>query len=128
MGHRFASARGFAEIPTDSALAKLGSVNWLQAPSFIQDADAKLKLGGQLVEFYSKHGIAFEPIPPMAEQDWNAFLDRTRTTEVWQAFSEKASSGIRYTLLVEYEKVDLSKVDSTNAKVVRRRKWWQFWK
>ena len=105
MAYGFARARGFVEIPTDSALAKLGSVDWLQAPSFIRDADAKLKFGGELVEFYGKHGIAFKPVPPMAEKDWNAFLDRTRTTEMWQAFSEKASSGIRYTLLVEYEKV-----------------------
>lgn len=85
--YRFSSARGFAEIPPDSALAQLGPVNWLQAPEFIAAADQKLQLYEQLINFYSTRGIAFEPIPPMSEQDWNAFLDRTRSSEVWRAYS-----------------------------------------
>jgi hypothetical protein len=120
MAYRFAGARGFAEIPSDrSALGKLGPLNWLQAPSFIQDADTKLQLGGQLVKFYAAKGITFEPIPAMSEQEWNAFLERTRKSEVWRAFSERASSGIRYTVLVEYDEVRLTNTDLGNARIVR---------
>ncbi len=108
MAYRFARARGFAEISAEkSALAKIGPLTWLQSHSFIQDADTKLQLGGQLMGFFTAHGVSWEPIPVMSEQEWDAFLSRTAGSEVWQSFSERTSSGIRYTILVLYEEFDL---------------------
>jgi hypothetical protein len=97
--------KGFIEVAEGmSWMTKLaGKGSWAQEGAFIETADQKLELNGELVEYVRKHGVTWTPVSAGVRTNSTDFLKSQSESELFQAWSEPTQSGNRYTVLVNYQ-------------------------
>lgn len=99
------SIKGFVEAGEGMAwmTTLAGKIAWTQEGAFIETADQKLELNGELVDYVREHGITWDSVSAGTKTNSADFLRLHSKTGLFRAWSEPTQSGRRYTVLVDYQ-------------------------